>query len=66
MRSVLRSAKKGKKVRKLGEVEVIEREQYEDLAMDTKVELIRSLVPLGGISDSDCILGDRPGIQRVR
>ena len=47
MGSVLRSVKKRKKVRKLGEVEIIDREQYSELEVDAKVELIRSLVPLG-------------------
>ncbi len=47
MRSVLRWVKKGKKVRRLGRVEIIGREQYTDLELDAKVELIRSLVPLG-------------------
>jgi len=47
MSSVLRSVKKRKKVRKLGQVEIIRREAYADLELDAKVELIRSLVPLG-------------------
>ena len=47
MRSVICSVKKRKKVRRLGQVEIIGREQYTDLELDTKVELIRSLVPLG-------------------
>jgi transposase-like protein len=47
MSSVLRSVGKGKKNRKLGEVEVISREEYADLELDARVELIRSLVPLG-------------------
>ena len=45
--SVLRSVKKRKKVRKLGRIEVIGREEYAELELDAKVELIRSLVPLG-------------------
>jgi len=47
MGSVLRSVRKRKKVRKLSGVEIIGREEYSELEMDTKVELIRSLVPLG-------------------
>jgi transposase-like protein len=47
MSSVLRSVKKRKKVRKLGQVEIIRREAYADLELDAKVELIRSLVFLG-------------------
>ena len=45
--SVLRSVKKRKKNRKLGEIDVVRREEYEELEVDTRVELIRSLVPLG-------------------
>ena len=45
--SVLRSVKKRKKNRKLGKVDVIRREEYAELELDAKVELIRSLVPLG-------------------
>ena len=47
MSSVLRSVRKRKKGRTLGPVEVIGREEYADLELDAKVELIRSLVPLG-------------------
>ena len=45
--SVLRAVRKRKKVRKLGSVTIIRREAYADLELDAKVELIRSLVPLG-------------------
>ena len=45
--SVLRSVKKRKKNRKLGKIEIVRREEYAGLEVDTKVELIRSLVPLG-------------------
>jgi transposase-like protein len=45
--SVLRSVKKRKKNRRLGEVEMVSRAQYAGLELDAKVELIRSLVPLG-------------------
>ena len=47
MSSVLRPVRKRKKVRTLGPVEVIDRAEYAELDVDTKVELIRSLVPLG-------------------
>jgi transposase-like protein len=47
MGSVLRSVKKRKKSRRLGEVQVLSREEYDDLELDTKVETIRALVPLG-------------------
>ena len=45
--SVLRPVRKRKKVRTLGSVDIIDREDYADLDLDAKVELIRSLVPLG-------------------
>ena len=47
MSRVLRPVRKRKKSRKLGPVDVIRREDYGDLELDAKVELIRSLVPLG-------------------
>ena len=47
MGSVLRSVKKRKKSRRLGEVEIISREEYGDFDVDSKVEMIRALVPLG-------------------
>ena len=46
MNSILRSVRKRKKGRTLGPVEIIRREDYVDLELDTKVELIRSLVPV--------------------
>ena len=47
MNSVLRSVRKRKKGRTLGAVDVIDREEYAELEVNAKVELIRSLVPLG-------------------
>ena len=47
MRSVLRRVGKRKKSRRLGEVEVISREEYSDFDLDAKVEAIRALIPLG-------------------
>jgi len=47
MGSVLRPVRERKKVRRLGEVTVVRREEYADLELDAKVELIRGLVPLG-------------------
>ena len=47
MSSVLRPVRTRKKGRTLGRVEIIRREDYADLELDAKVELIRSLVPLG-------------------
>jgi transposase-like protein len=48
MGSLLRSVKKRKKKsRRLGEVDIVRREEYEELEVDSKVEMIRALVPLG-------------------
>ena len=47
MSSVLRPVRKRKKVRTLGPVDVIDRKEYAELDVDTKVELIRSLGLLG-------------------
>ena len=47
MSRVLRSVRKRKKGCTLGAVDVIDREGYAELKVDAKVELIRSLVPLG-------------------
>ena len=40
-------SRKRKKGRTLGAVDVIDREGYAELEVDAKVELIRSLIPLG-------------------
>jgi len=45
MGSVIRRVRKRK--RTLGKVQVLRREEYEGLELNAKVELIRSLVPLG-------------------
>ena len=47
MGSLLRSVKKRKKSRRLGEVALVSREEYAELELDAKIEMIRSLVPLG-------------------
>jgi transposase-like protein len=47
MESLLRSVKKCKKSRRLGEVAIVRREEYGELEVDSKVEMIRALVPLG-------------------
>jgi len=47
MKSVLRSVRNRKKSKRLGKVEIVSREDYHGLELDAKVELIRSLVPLG-------------------
>ena len=45
--SLLRTAKKHKKSRRLGKPEVMAREEYGELEVDVKIEMIRSLIPLG-------------------
>ncbi len=48
MSSVLRTARRGKnKKRRLGKVRILRRADYAATALDAKVELIRSLVPVG-------------------
>ena len=47
MSRVLRSVRKRKKGCTLGAVDVIDREGYAELEVDAKVELVRSVVPLG-------------------
>ena len=48
MESILRSERRrNKKKRRLGKVKILSREAYTELELDVKVEMIRSLVPLG-------------------
>lgn len=47
MESVLRPVQARKRKKCFGEVEIIGRETYAELELDSKVELIRSLIPLG-------------------
>ena len=47
MSRVLRSVRKRKKGHTWGAVDVIDREEYAELEVDAKVELIRSVVPRG-------------------
>ena len=47
MSSFVRSVRKRKKSRVLGKVEVVRRADYAAMDLDTKVEMIRALVPLG-------------------
>ena len=71
MSSVLRSVRKRKKGRTLGAVDVIDREGYAELEVETKVELIRSLIPLGLMhieellnEEVTALAGDRYAPQR--
>lgn len=47
MSSFLRTVRRRKKSKTLGEVQVLDRERYQELDLDAKVELIQELVPLG-------------------
>jgi transposase-like protein len=47
MGSLLRRIEKRKKSRRLGEVAVVGHDEYRELEVDVKIEMIRSLVPLG-------------------
>lgn len=47
MGSLLRTVKERKKSRRLGEARVVERDEYRELEVDAKVQMIRALVPLG-------------------
>jgi putative transposase len=47
VRSVLRSFRRRKKSRRLGNIAVVGREEFGEMELDAKVEMIRGLVPLG-------------------
>jgi putative transposase len=47
MGSLLRRVEKRKKSRRLGDVMVVEHDEYREFEIDAKVEMIRALVPLG-------------------
>jgi hypothetical protein len=47
MGSVIRRMRMRKRKRCLGEVRTLRREEYEGLELNVKVEMIRSLLPLG-------------------
>ena len=47
MKSVLRSVAKRRKTKRLGKIEIVDRAAYQGLELDTKVALIRGLIPLG-------------------
>lgn len=47
MPSVLRSVRNRKQTKRLGSIEIVDRDKYQGLELDTKVELIRALIPLG-------------------
>ena len=47
MSSFPRLVRRGKKTKRLGEAKVIRKEDVETLELDTRIELIRALIPLG-------------------
>ena len=47
MKRVTKEARKGKKQKVLGEVEILTPEEYEGMALNARVEMIQSLIPLG-------------------
>ena len=58
--------RKCKKRKVLGEVKVISREEYEDMELDTRLELIRALIPIGLMEiykelerEVECLAGER-------
>ena len=66
MSSVLRSVRKRKKGRLLGAVDVIDREGYAELEVDAKVELIRSLIPLGLLHIEELLDEEVPALAGER
>lgn len=47
MQSIVRAVGNRKQKKRLGEVDVMAREEYSELDLDSRVELIRALIPLG-------------------
>ena len=66
MSSVLRPVRKRKKGRMLGPVDIIRREDYADLEVDAKVELICSLVPLGLMHVEELLDAEVPALAGER
>ena len=59
MSSVLRPVRKRKKRRKLGSVEVLRREEYAELELDARVELIRSLKTTNCLESVNALVEER-------
>lgn len=66
MSRVPHAVRKRKKTKVLGEVRVISREEYEDMELDTRLELIRALIPIGMMAvyeqlkrEVECLAGER-------
>ena len=47
MSSISKTTKRSKKTRRLGPVQVLRPDQYEGFDVETKIECIRALIPLG-------------------
>jgi putative transposase len=58
MESILQVAKRRKKGRRMGEPEVVSREEVEGLGLDGRVELIRALIPLGLLQVGEMLEAD--------
>jgi len=66
MGSLLRSVPGRKRKKCFGEVEVIGREEYTELELDAKVELIRSLIPLGLMHVQDLLMQELQALAGAR
>jgi transposase-like protein len=66
MGSVLRSVQRRKRKKCFGEVKVIDREEYGELELDAKVELIRSLIPLGLMHVQDLLMQELRALAGAR
>jgi putative transposase len=66
MGSVLRSVPGRKRKKCFGEVEVIGREEYTELELDAKIELIRSLIPLGLMHVQDLLMQELQDLAGAR
>lgn len=53
MASMRRKARKRKKTKTIGKAEVLTREQYESLGLDTRIALIQQLIPIGLMAVSE-------------
>ena len=47
MKSVTKAARKSKKNQRNGEIPILRMEEYQEMSINTKAELIQSLIPLG-------------------
>ena len=66
MESVLRSVHRRKRKKSFGEVRIVGREEYAEMELDTKVELIRSLIPLGLMKVQELLLQELSALAGAR